>query len=514
MHNSMLKNLALLIVLLSSNFLSGSHMMGTEISYNHISGKKYHFTVKIYRDCRGIAFNTPKFTVMLGSNGNDACGTFNVTANRTRITDITPVCSTTTKPCYPVNTYGTGKGVEEHIYEMTLDLAMYDSILSLSGCCEFTLAVGQCCRNGAITTGPAGEDFNATATINFCNLGNAADNSPLNTNYPVIFACCNQPYQYNQGTIDTLDNDSLIYRLVHCIGALPNFSVKYALPFSYKFPFTPYCDTPGKVNCAADPNADPPEGFYFDTMNGEMVFYPINCSEVSVFAVEVVQFRKFSGTYKYIGKTRRDIQLIVENCANNFTPVIRGKREHHICEGDTICFKISTRDSFASGQTDTNRVRMNWNHGIPGGHFTVADTSAMEPEAEFCWIAGSGTASQKPYNFTVHAWDDNCPMYAETYKGFSIYVDCKTGGVKPLKMQAPRIFPQPLAKGEMLQLLDPPTGKMEYEIFSMDGRSILRARLHAGETRLQTAALPTGIYILRMHAQNGTRAMKFQVADN
>src|SRR5437868_3174298 len=150
--------------------LEASHMMGADMSYKCISPGKYHLIAKVYRDCRGIPFNGPDFGVYGGTNGGNGCGSYTLSIARTGIKDVTPRCSTTNKPCNPVNQTA-GEGIEEHTYEMDFDLSKSPYTNFTGGsCCEVTFYIGQSARNGAITTGPAGQYFVSTCMINICNL--------------------------------------------------------------------------------------------------------------------------------------------------------------------------------------------------------------------------------------------------------------------------------------------------------------------------------------------------------
>jgi gliding motility-associated-like protein len=89
-------------------------MMGGDMSYKCLGNGKYKITAKIYRDCRGVSFNSPEFGVFAGTNGGNGCGSSNLSISRTGIKDVTPRCTTASSPCSPQNTYGTGEGIEEH----------------------------------------------------------------------------------------------------------------------------------------------------------------------------------------------------------------------------------------------------------------------------------------------------------------------------------------------------------------------------------------------------------------
>ncbi|MFN5890820.1 MAG: hypothetical protein ACK448_10520, partial [Bacteroidota bacterium] len=219
---------------------NASHMMGADMAYQCLGNGKYKIIAKIYRDCRGISFNNPTFGVFGGTNGGNGCGNYSMSISRTGIRDVTPRCSTASKPCNPTNTGSTGEGIEEHTYEVTVDFTKtpLSNFVNKSSCCEVTFYIGQCCRNGAITTGPANDDFYSTCMINICNIAKSTkkcNSSPSLSNEPIGFLCCNQAYYFNNGAIDTVDYDSFSYALVRGIRSIPSTSVSYASPFDARY---------------------------------------------------------------------------------------------------------------------------------------------------------------------------------------------------------------------------------------------------------------------------------------
>ena len=314
-----IKYILLTFTLVISNLASASHMAGADITYFSLGSGKYKIVAKIYRDCRGIAFNNPTFRAFAGLSGSNTCGTYNLSITRTAINDVTPKCSTAVKPCNPANTSATGEGLEEHVYEATVDFnaSPLNAFVNNANCCEVTFAIGQCCRNGAITTGSAGEDFWVTCMINLCNVNKTkikSNSGPVFSNAPIGFLCCNAEFKYNNGAIDTIDYDSMGTRLVSALKALPNTPITYSPPFTLRYPMTPYCIPPGKVDCAPNPFTRPARGFYIDTPQGDIIFTPTKCDEVGVVALETTEYRKdSSGKWLIVGKTRRDIQFIVKD---------------------------------------------------------------------------------------------------------------------------------------------------------------------------------------------------------
>ena len=227
---------ALLFVLPENS--KASHMMGADMSYTCVGNGKYKITFKIYRDCRGISFSGPSFGAFAGLNGGNCCGSVSLSGvTRTGIRDITTGCSLSTSPCNPSNTTQTGKGIEEHTFEATVDFNTLplSSFVNNSSCCEVTFYTGQCCRTGSITTGAANQDFYTTCMINICNIQkstNKCNNSPNFSNVPVGFLCCNTPWYYSNAAVDNEDFDSISYRLVKGLRGLPNNSIPNSSRFS------------------------------------------------------------------------------------------------------------------------------------------------------------------------------------------------------------------------------------------------------------------------------------------
>jgi hypothetical protein len=199
-----------LLFIMISQRAYASHLMGADMQYTSLGNSKYRITAKLYRDCRGIPLSNPSFVVTAGKNGNASCGVYTLAIKRRSIRDITPVCNSEPKPCSPQNTIQGNLGVEEHIYDTVVDfsVAPLSNFVGNASCGEVTFLIGQCCRNGSITTGPANQDFWTSCTINLENLNavspSATNNSPKYSNFPIIFTCCNKPYRYNHGSIHYL----------------------------------------------------------------------------------------------------------------------------------------------------------------------------------------------------------------------------------------------------------------------------------------------------------------------
>lgn len=413
-------------------------MMGADISYKCLGNGKYKIIAKVYRDCRGVSMGTPTFGAYAGLNGGNGCGSYTLGGlSRISIKDVTTRCSTTSNPCGSPNSAFANKGVEEHTFEATIDFntSPLNNFVNKSTCCEVTFYVNECCRNGAITTGQASQNFYATAMVNICNLQkmkNKCNSSPQLSNPPIAFLCCNQPWYYNNGAIDTIDYDSISYKLVNGLQGIPNSSVSYASPFTAKVPMTPYCVPPTTINCVPNPKTSPPRGFYFDTTNGDIITTPTKCDESAVICVEQTEWRKdTSGVWRVIGRTRRDMQIWVrDDCGYNKAPTLGPKFTYQVCEGETLKFKVESDDeTFTPYQTTPDTTTMKWNAGIPGAKFTLASKSDWPEKrksyAWFEWTPPIGSASDISYSFTVTVSDQHCEPPATSIRSFKIKVNPK-----------------------------------------------------------------------------------------
>jgi gliding motility-associated-like protein len=430
----MKKILFLLIWLFSFLNVQATHMMGADVSYKCLGNGKYKITAKVYRDCRGVPMGIVSFGAYAGTNGGNGCGSYTLSGlSRVKITDITSRCSTASSPCSPSNSTTGNQGTEEHTFEATVDFnaSPLNNFINKSTCCEVTFYVNENARNGAITTGSSSQNFYSTCMINICNLKkmkNDCNNSPQLSNPPFAILCCNQPWYFNNGAIDTLDYDSISYRLANGLQGIPNNSITYSSPFSSQWPMTPYCVPPTTIKCTPNPRTNPPRGFYFDTANGDVIVTPTKCDEVPVLVIEQTEWRKdTAGVYRVIGKTRRDMQLWVkDDCGYNKSPVINGPFSYKVCEGEKICFKVKiTDETFTPNQTTPDTVLGKWNAGIPGATFKVVDPKAREKEYEFCWTPSIGMASDVSYSFTVTATDQHCSPPANSIRSFKVKVNPK-----------------------------------------------------------------------------------------
>ncbi|MBM3921121.1 MAG: hypothetical protein FJ347_07855 [Sphingomonadales bacterium] len=228
-----------------------------------------------------------------------------------------------------------------------------------------------------------------------------------------------------------------------------------------------------------------------DTSTGDLVFTPVNCTEVAVLAIEVTEYRQTpTGSWVWIGKSRGDIEIAMRNdCVSNNPPEIIGQRKIFACPGDSICYSYTIKDSAVAGrQLNPDTVSVKWNQSISGATFKVKDPKSREKEAVFCWKIPSDIKG-KSYSFTITAEDQVCPLKNITIAGVNVYLCDRLAAVKKPQLQSLRIYPQPCTAGQPLNGLK---RGVSWEMYDLSGR-----KLCAGQSDDLLAPSKPGVYLLR-----------------
>lgn len=434
-----MKKQLLTLIFLSLFFTTtsrGNHFASGDISYSYLSGTKYKITIRIYRDCRGNSLASIPYGAYAGNNGSNATGTTALSCTRVKITDVSPVCSTQSKPCNPTNTSGSGEGFEEHIYLDTIDISQqpFSGYIS-QGYCEISLFVGALnTLTKAITTGPSGSYYIQTR-INICNIQkckNQTNNSLFWANYNIDNGCCNQALIRNYKGTEP-DGDYIIYKLDAGLQGLPNTKLTFSTPFTDQYPVTPYCVPPTTIKCTPNLNTNPPRGFYFDTLTAQMAFTATKCDEVSFVGITAYEYRMdTTGKMILISTQHRDILIVVkDDCGYNKSPDINiNKNNISLCEGDSVSVHINIYDEiFKPYQifADSLSVSLDTTQ-IPGSYTrNFVDTPKYKKDYVFTWRTKKGQARLTPYSVIFTASDNHCPKPAITQKLLSIYVKLRKG---------------------------------------------------------------------------------------
>ena len=373
---------------------------GGEIYYEQLSYRKYKITAQVYRVCSDSSLNS--------LNGFVISDSFKTSMNFKRVS-IARINDTCGNPCN-IQNQSSNPGFEKHIFIDTVDFnkAPFNKYVK-AGNCFVNFAIQQYMRDASSNIKSSGSNlFYIESKVNIC-FKTTKNKSPEFAFEPKFYACCNQPFIYNMGIIDSSDVDSLALELAPVLSdyATP---VQYNGNFNSQIPMTPYCPpNPGNITCRALPSAKPPRGFYFDKETGDFNFTPTNCYETGIIKVLVSEYRKDS-TNKFIllGQVSREMQVKVKICSDNNPPYFTGNNKYSVCENNQICFTIGTKDEpFLPYQTILDTVKVDWNHGIPGATCNVVDPTAREKEMQFCWKTPI-TQTRTFNRFGVVAYDKQC----------------------------------------------------------------------------------------------------------
>jgi gliding motility-associated-like protein len=396
----------LAVLALSTTKVEATHVMGSDFQWECIGKDTFKITVQVYRDCNGVNLSATPVTAY--SN----CGTKRLNTTRNGGRDITPVCD---EQCTRCDSRGCSFKYGIEVYELTTILIVSD--WRKNGCCEVTLTWSQCCRNGAITTGAANQNFYVEAKLNICQ--DPCDNSPTFTGDPLAIICLGRDFIYNQGVQDKdIDPntgglaDSLVYSWAEPLTSA-TAKTTWSSNYSYNKPLY-YLGFP-KTGLKF------PRGMHLDSATGDMMFRPMKV-EQTVMSIKIESYRKG----KLTAQVTRDIQVVVIKCPDNNPPVISGINckqpkpqnfKTQACAGEKLCFTVCTSDK---DKDDT--VTIGWNAGIPGATFTVINKGDKRETGRFCWTPSEAQVSKFPYTFVVNAKDNACPVNGFSARSFQIVV--------------------------------------------------------------------------------------------
>jgi hypothetical protein len=401
------KYLLALSFLLSFHYSKATHVIGGECQWKCIGNDTYEIKILFYRRCTDgtIPLAAVKPVIMSDSCSNS----YNINpGNYTSwsIQDITPVCYRITGPCPVAN--GSGPSTPQLPIGMEKHVLTYKVFLGgvYSNCCWYKISFEVIARNSNITTGYADQTFYSEAWLNRCVT--PSDKGPEFKNPPLILKCVGQDVQFNNGGVDE-DGDSLSYETaVPLIGS--GSSSLYTSPWSPSYPLT--CLGGNNSN----PNSNPPTGYNLDPVSGEILFRPM-VAQVTVIKTMVTEWRKINGVYKVIGKTGRDVQVMITQNCNNSLPTLNGSSSDEFCPGIQSCINISSDDADAG---DTTRIF--WNQAIPNAVFTSNNGTVKNATSQICWTPGDSDARTVPYYFTAKVQDSKCPAAGENIRVYKIIV--------------------------------------------------------------------------------------------
>lgn len=378
-----------------------THVMGADIIVQCINSCTVRVHMRAYRDCGGASGISPSPLQFVPQTAGCAVPTAIGPWSMQVTTEVTPICNTASTKC--TNSSASLNGVQEYYWWRDYNICQ-------AGNCIFNIQWSWCCRNNAITSGFASQNFFINGTT-FNNTLTGCNNSPIFSNPPVPYICAGQPYTFNQGAFDP-DGDSLSYSLGPCYTQL-NQQGNYATGYSLADPM----GTGWKMS--------------IDPVTGDVTMTPQPGPQVvGVFCVYVTEWR--NGVP--INTIVRDMQMTVIPCPSNPTPNTTGIQnlqggtltnpfQFTACLNQNVSFQIPINDA-SSNQV----IKAFWNQNIAGATFsnannpneidTIYGTSPNNtPTAQFNWQPTAvGT-----YTFLITMQDDACPIFGQNQ--FTIKID-------------------------------------------------------------------------------------------
>jgi hypothetical protein len=305
-----------------------------------------------------------------------------------------------------------------HEYLVGVDVtgSRYDSLIS-----SCTLRGELFIKNragGKTLTNGTGKTIYVYNEFNVCDSALTNRNSIRSEEPGVFYSCRRQANYFGLYASDIEDFDSLSYELTNPMIDRQT-TTTYKTGYSAKQPIDIESFTQ----------------FKFDSTTGQFSFMPYDTADnrASV-SIKTTEWRKnSSGDYVEIGSNLREILLFVKECDGNMIPVVKGPYQTEVCEGQQICFTISTFDKIKTRpppwpKPEPDTVSLRWNRGIRFATFTILDPKERLQTARFCWTPEVGKASKLPYTFTATARDNFCPNNGISTRAFSVYVTSKPEG--------------------------------------------------------------------------------------
>lgn len=380
--------------------------MGADITYTCIGTDTYQFTLNFYRDCAGVQW-PGSATLNFNSVLCNQSGNIPLTLVSGPI-EVSPLC-----PTQIGNSSCNGgglPGVQQIVYQGT--------VVFPAQCSDWEITWDHCCRNNQITNLVNPNANSMLIAANLDNSNGLCNSSPTFSSLPVPYICAGQQFCYNHGAFDS-DGDSLAYSLISALdGPAPGSPITYAGALSATNPISSFS---GSVQ--------------FDNLTGSMCVVP-DAPQVSVVTVRVDEYR--NGVL--IGSNMRDLQIVVQNCANIQPYMVNGGIQNlvdgvlvdsnsiEICPGVPFSFEIEFADTNALGVVDHGlNITTNLGLVIPGATFSIGGANPNPDTLSFDWTPTGADIGF--YNFTVTVQDTGCPILGSQVFAFDITVlDGTTAG--------------------------------------------------------------------------------------
>jgi len=302
--------LVLILLLFAATSARAGHIVGGEMFYDHLGGNTYRITVKLYRECSGIAFDDPIYIGIYSGTG-------------TYLQTLTP--SYPGSELVPVILDSPCLSAPPNVcVETTSYVAMVELPPSPDG---YVLSYQRCCRTNLISNLPEPDELGLTVTTRIPGDPFAINSSPRFTELPPIVLCFNEPLAFDHSAVDP-DGDELVYELCTPFNGGATFSAQ-PIPSTATAP--PYSPLPWSSGYSATYPIDSDPAISIDANTGELTLTP---TLLGFFVVGVCVSEYRDG--QLLGSSRRDFLFNVVACDAAVVSVIAPQTQ--LCSGLNATF--------------------------------------------------------------------------------------------------------------------------------------------------------------------------------
>lgn len=415
--------IALLFLFIKSN---GEGIYGSELTYKSVGNDSIKVSITIYRSCKSLKTDSIKlYTNGVGFPYIDSSVVYTKSCE-----NVTPTCEGQCNKCDNTNCNSNGYPSGSNAsctFQYGLEKLVFEQIVVLpnntGNMCNFRFYISESSREQSITTCCSGEKMYNYTYIDRCKAAN--NSSPIFSCEPTFIAAAGECLSMCFSAIDE-DGDSISYDMEPALIA-SNTSTIYNSNYTAK-PGFPFNSSFGPMNYKGFPKYIPYpsqkcSGFMPDYVFGKISFMPTT-QEVSNLVFVANEWRKINGVMTVIGKIRRDHVLIVMANVSNHAPIINTSNIVEVCAGEKIQWKNIQASDIDTGDTIRISVHSQINSAKDSIYF-VSNSKSQSLDWE--WQTSANDVSTTPYNFSIEAKDNHCPLTLKTCRIFSIIVnECPT----------------------------------------------------------------------------------------
>ncbi len=364
------------IMMIIHQTANASHMLGAELTYEHVSGQKYLVKYTLYRDCNGISAPA-NMNLKVSSESRSFASFHSLELDVTSGQEINNFCPSVQSTCQG----GNFTGIQSWKYSCETEIPFSSG--------DWIFSVTDCCRNSGITTisNPSSANIYVEAFLNNTLGPNSLGEFTTNAETQLIVG---QQQTFHAGVHET-DGDELVYRL-----STPKTSSDQLVNFVYPYHQNKPLGSEMRIN----------------SETGEISITPAHLL-TGIFSVEILEYR--NGIH--IGTISRDMQVSVIASANEAPALtgINGTSENTItaCKGSDLSFDIYSNDANSDQQ-----LNLSWKTNIADANISIG--SGLQPATHF--FLGAENLKPGTYTLSIQISDNACPFIAVRDYNYTIVV--------------------------------------------------------------------------------------------